>query len=126
MTCIQIIERSHVDWNYEFPDDRRVFIDDLISRYKAQNLELGKVIEFAFHTSLRNAFAHSDFVVEKGTIWLDTYKSDRPWDIQSIEIEDWTLKFVISSFLDHIFFIKKEQIRNALPPGTMNLTIKNL
>lgn len=125
-SAIEIIEGTTVSWHYNFPDDRRIFTDDLIARYKAKNIALGSVIELAFHTSLRNAFAHSDYEIYKGNIILDTYKPYEGWDIPSITIEDWTNKYLYTVMLDHCMFIEKEKRKTRLPAGTLQNTLRTI
>jgi len=124
-TGIEIIEQRTVNRSYSFPDDRRTFTDDLIIRYKAAHLIIGDQVEFAFHTSLRNAFAHSDYDIYQGQIYLDTYK-DETWDMRSIDFRGWTLKFLMSALLDHYFSIEKDKRKAAMAAGVAQATLAAL
>lgn len=125
-TGIDIIERAAVNRTYSFPDDRRTFTDDLVARYKAQQLNIGNLVEFAFHTSLRNAFAHSDYDIYKTEIYLDTFKNNEPWDIPSIDFRNWTLKFLMSALLDHYFCLEKDKRKAKMPASAAQATLTAL
>ncbi|GEM_PF-580732 len=127
-TAVQIIEGSAVSWNYTFPDDRRMFIDDLCARLKSQNLKLGVQIEQAFHTSLRNAFAHSDYDIHfpSKSIYLDTFKPGTSWDIPSITFDEWMEKFLLSFIIDFQFFIRKELERQNIKSADVKVVLSKM
>ncbi|WP_187311995.1 hypothetical protein [Hymenobacter sp. BT188] len=73
------------------------------------------MISKGFHTSLRNAFAHSEYhFTNHELIKLDTYKGE-PWDIKEISYNDWTKRFVYSALLSYHFLKFREIKRKTLP-----------
>jgi len=55
-----------------------------------------------FHSSLRNAFAHSDyyFKYNRKEIELTNY-SGKGWELKSITFADWRKRFAYSALLSH-------------------------
>ena len=128
-SAIQIVEHAPVDYSYSFPDDRREFIDTLAIRYDAANLQLGKLIRYGFHTSLRDAFAHSDyyFHVNGDEIILDTYKeADQAWAMPKITIQEWAYRFITSVFIDQCFYLIIEFRRKEITEQDLKQAIDKM
>lgn len=85
--------------------------------FKQRGLEISKIISNGFHTSLRNAFAHSEYHFNKSNkhIVLDTYKGNDLWDIRDISFNDWTKRFAYSMLLCHYVQNMFFERRAALP-----------
>lgn len=90
--------------------------DDIRNTLKAKKLKLASVISKGFHTSLRNAFAHSEYQLDENNkfIHLDTYKGGA-WDIQKISYDEWTKRFAYSALLSYHFLNVRASKRKSLP-----------
>ncbi len=104
-------------WVVEVPEmSKHEFIrEEIRDILKAKNLSLHDVITKGFHTSLRNAFAHSEFQIDNHNklIHLHTYKGAL-WDLKSISFDDWTKRFAYSSLLSYHFFNERVRKRKDL------------
>ena len=104
-------------WNVEVPEmGKHDFIrNEIRDGLKRNNLKLADVITKGFHTSLRNAFAHSEYQFDETNkkIYLDTYKGDA-WDIRDITFDNWTTRFAYSALLSYHFFNEKVFKRRSL------------
>lgn len=108
---------ANYPWYVEIPDkNRHLFIrNEIRDVLRKSKLNLAEIITKGFHTSLRNAFAHSEynFDDENKQIHLDTYKGES-WDIQNISYNDWTKRFVYSSLLSYHFINERLNKRQTL------------
>lgn len=110
---------ANYEWSVEVPEmSKHEFIrENIRDVLKALNLSLNTVITNGFHTSLRNAFAHSEFQIDNHNklIHLDTYKG-ASWDIKRISFDEWTKRFAYSALLSYHFFneraIKRKDLIN--------------
>jgi hypothetical protein len=78
---------------------------------------LSEVIRKGFHTSLRNAFAHSEYFFDtmnqnRGII-LDNYKG-AAWELDQINFDDWSKRFVYSALLSYYLFSVSHAKRQTL------------
>ena len=94
--------------------------------FKNSNLDLHKVITKGFHTSLRNAFAHSDyyFQFDNPEIYLTNYGGAN-WEIQSISFDEWTIRFCYSFLLSYTFLNKFETEKQNLENIEYNVQLRN-
>ncbi|NMR33210.1 hypothetical protein HIO71_03195 [Chryseobacterium aquaticum] len=94
------------NWNIVVPDmSKHDFIrNDIRATLEAKGNNLAEIIKKGFHTSLRNAFAHSEYSIDtingNRRIWLDTY-TGKTWDIQEISFDDWSKRFVYTALLSY-------------------------
>lgn len=92
------------NWNVVVPDMRKHdFIrNDIRKTMETSKNPLAEVIKKGFHSSLRNAFAHSDYSFDSfekvRRIYLDNY-SGESWELRDISFNDWSLRFVYSALL---------------------------
>ena len=104
-------------WKVEVPEmSKHEFIRASIRDILRQNnLGLAGVISKGFHTSLRNAFAHSEYHFNNHTkqIRLDTYKG-ASWDIKEISFDDWTKRFAYTALLSYHFYNERALRRQSL------------
>jgi hypothetical protein len=105
------------NWRVTVPEmGKHIFIrKNIRDIFKSHHLKLAEVITKGFHTSLRNAFAHSEYGFNEATrlIHLGTYKGEA-WDIDRISYNDWTRRFAYSSLLAYHLLNKKVQRRKCL------------
>ncbi|WP_339880563.1 hypothetical protein [uncultured Algoriphagus sp.] len=84
--------------------------------FKTKKLLVSEVITKGFHTSLRNAFAHSEYSLnnDANKIILHTYKGNDKWDIPSVSYDGWSEKFVYSALLSYYLILYKQKRRESL------------
>jgi hypothetical protein len=91
-------------WMVEIPDMGKhdLIRNEICNSFKQKNLNISNVIKKGFHTSLRNAFAHSEYYFDTNinTIYLENYKGDN-WELKNIKYNDWTIRFVYSFLLNY-------------------------
>lgn len=98
------------NWNVAIPDmGKHDFIrNDIRTTFDKTSTKMGDVIKKSFHTSLRNAFAHSEFYFNtmnnRNHIVLDNYGGAQ-WELKSISFDDWSKRFVYSALLS--FYLLK-------------------
>lgn len=120
------------NWDVSVPDmSKHDFIrNDIRAAFEKTKNNLGQIIKKGFHTSLRNAFAHSEFSIDtingNKRIWLDTY-TGKDWDIQEVSFDDWSKKFVYSALLSYHLLNLTHKNRTSLntDTGTDTFLIKH-
>lgn len=104
-------------WKVVIPEmSKHAFIRKKIREVLRPNcVGLAEIIDKGFHTSLRNAFAHSEyhFNFHMKHIRLDTYKGES-WDIENISFDDWTKRFAYTALLSYHFFNERALRRKSL------------
>lgn len=120
------------DWNVTVPDmGKHDFIRNDIRNVLDKNQNpLATVIKKGFHTSLRNAFAHSEYSFNtrgaNKSISLHNYNGQE-WELQDISFDDWSERFVYSALLSFYLLrwthIKRIALTTDL--GTDTFTIKH-
>lgn len=121
------------NWTVEVPDKRKHdFIRNHITNIlEENNSKLSYIIKKGFHSSLRNAFAHSeyyfDFISNLKTIELNNYKG-KNWELKNITLNEWTERFVYSALLSyHSYSLLDGVKRNIVNEfGTNVFTIDRL
>lgn len=106
------------EWIVNVPDmSKHKFINEEIKNaLHSKHLRLANTISKGYHSSLRNAFAHSEYYLDSrhNNIHLDTYKGGS-WDISYLSYKDWTKKFLYAALLSYHFLNMKYQKRKSLP-----------
>ncbi|MGV8094705.1 MAG: hypothetical protein AB2L24_22860 [Mangrovibacterium sp.] len=120
------------DWKVNIPDmSKHDFIrNDIRKTFDNSNNNISQIIKKGFHTSLRNAFAHSEYYFDKvkdeTRIYLDNYKGNG-WELREISSTDWNVRFVYSALLSYhlmnsINLCRKKLVKDF---GTNIFTIKH-
>ena len=84
--------------------------------FKLKNLKIYDVIKKGFQSQLRDAFAHSDFSLQRhpGYIWLYNYHPSKPYHVQEISLDEWTKRFCytwqLNYQLNEFFFEVRQNI----------------
>ncbi len=93
-------------WTVSVPDTcKHDFIRNNIRQVLVnKDKSLSDIIKKGYHSSLRNAFAHSqyhyDLAFTDDKIYLDNYKR-KDWEMKFITFSDWTERFVYSALLSY-------------------------
>ena len=113
-----LVAGQSYQWEVVVPELRKhnYIREEIRNSFKSKGLKLATVISKGFHTSLRNAFAHSEYQFNDydKSINLDTYKGGA-WDISKISYNDWTKRFAYSALLSYHFLNIKAFKRKSLP-----------
>ncbi len=106
-------------WTVSIPDmGKHDFIRNDI-RQVLQDIgnPLADIIRNGFHTSLRNAFAHSEYFFDtmnsNRRIILDNYNG-AGWELDQISFDDWSKRFVHSALLSYYLFYIAHSKRQSL------------
>lgn len=118
-------------WDVSIPDtSKHDFIRTKIRGiFEDKKSPLFQVIKNGFHTSLRNAFAHSEYHFDtmngRRRIILDNYKGAQ-WEMKEISFDDWSRRFVYSTLLSYYLFdlTNKHSINIIESTGTDRFLIK--
>ena len=115
-----LCDKEDYDWDVEVPDmGKHQFIRDIIrARFKKHNLKIHEIITNGFHTSLRNAFAHSEYVfsLNDPKFQLLNYKG-AGWELSEISFDDWTVRFCYTFLLGYTIQQKINEEKAKLIPG---------
>jgi len=115
-----LCDKQDYDWQVNVPDmGKHEFIRDIIrATFKKHNLKIHEIITNGFHTSLRNAFAHSEYVISLNDpkFHLLNYKG-AGWELQEISFDDWTRRFCYTFLLGYHFQNKLIEERQKLISG---------
>lgn len=94
-------------WNVPISDKegKHNFIRHEIKQiFENRNNNIAEIIKKGYHSSLRNAFAHSEFSFDtingNKRIVLYNFKGDN-WELQQISFDDWSKRFVYSALLSY-------------------------
>jgi hypothetical protein len=107
------------DWKVEIPDfSKHKFIRNIKTQFRSHKLKLAEVIERGYHSSLRNAFAHSEYIFDWNTpsFILSNYKGS-DWEIQRLTFDEWTERFSYSFLLTLGFQNRFEGYKAAIKQG---------
>jgi hypothetical protein len=90
------------EWNVTVPPmGKHEFIrNEIRQRFENKGLNLFQVMKNGYHSSLRNAFAHSEYSFDEKErlIWLHNY-SGTAWELKNISYDDWSRRFTYSVLL---------------------------
>lgn len=103
-----LLNNESYQWKVEVPSTgKHDFIRTQIREvFKKNDLNISKVIENGFHTSLRNAFAHSQYSFDRmnGYNRINLYNYNKAnWELKTISFDDWSSRFVYSALLGYNF-----------------------
>lgn len=108
---------SAYEWNAVVPDmGKHDFIRMRIRDvFASKNHSMAGIITSGFHTSLRNAFAHSEYSFDTphNRIWLDNYKGAN-WELQEVSYDDWSRRFVYSALLSYHLLVQAHTKRISI------------
>jgi len=114
-------------WIVSVPDVRKHnFIrTDICQVMKKGDKNLSDIIGKGYHSSPRNAFAHSQyhFDLESGDdkIYLDNYKQ-KDWELKFLSFNDWNERFVYSALLSyHLYNALRLRRKNLLTELNSNV-----
>jgi hypothetical protein len=114
-----LLNGESYDWDVIVPDmSKHEFIRFGTKDVFNQALpSMGDVIKNGYHSSLRNAFAHSEYSLDTmnkhNRINLYNYKGS-PWELKTITFDEWTERFVYSALLSYFMLDHKHNRRKGI------------
>lgn len=77
------------------------FINEIKENFNKANSGLSEIIGKAYNSSLRNAFAHSDYAIDEDLqkIILLNHNPENNWSLEDISFNDWEERFCYSALL---------------------------
>jgi hypothetical protein len=127
-----LVNNEPYAWSVAIPDmGKHDFIRNDIRQLFINNTNrVGEIIRNGFHTSLRNAFAHSEYFFDtmngNRNIILDNY-GGAPWELKDINFDDWSSRFVhsalLSYYLFHLSHMKRQSLIQDLGSDTYTIII---
>ncbi|HAK75507.1 MAG TPA: hypothetical protein DCR35_08955 [Runella sp.] len=118
-------------WIVSIPDTgkHKFILKTIRETFYNTNNDLGDIIKRGFHTSLRNAFAHSEYFFNnlnnEREIALDN-SGGQAWELDCITYDDWSKRFVYSALLSyHLLSVTFDKRKSLIADtGTDTFTIK--
>jgi hypothetical protein len=115
-----ICNAENYDWKVEVPDfTKHTFIREKIRDiFGDKELKIETIMSKGYHSSLRNAFAHSEYVFDmnRPELILTNFKGNN-WEVEKISYDDWTVRFCYSFLLSYGFQERFEVERANLLNG---------
>lgn len=127
----QSLNGESYKWSVNVPDmAKHSFIRcEIRDVMELNNCALSNIIKKGYHSSLRNAFAHSeyyfDFISTTKRIELINYNRQE-WEMKNITLSDWNERFVYSALLSyHLYTVLNDKKKNIVEElGTNIFTIE--
>jgi len=114
-----LIDGLEYQWKVLVPDSPKYkCIRSIKESFERSNIKLANIITGSYNSSLRNAFAHSEYTFSnfKNEIILKNYKG-KPYEIDRISLNDWTVRFCNSFLLAYFFQKTYTEERHNLNEG---------
>lgn len=126
-----LLNNENYQWEVKVPPmGKHDFIRTHIRKvFKDNNLKIWEVIKNGFHTSLRNAFAHSEYSFDRmnnhNRINLYNYGGEN-WELQMISFDEWSTRFVYSALLGYNFLriVLDRRLNLVEENGTETFTVR--
>jgi len=119
-------------WSVSVPDmGKHDFIrNDIRTTFEKSTNNISQIIKNGFHTSLRNAFAHSEYSFELEGVnkKIDLYNyNGGTWELREISLDDWSKRFVYSALLNYylLILVQERRINLVKEFKTDTFTIKH-
>lgn len=113
----KMLENTKYEWDVNVPEmGKHTFIrSEIRDRLKAMNNPIADIITNGFHTSIRNAFAHSQYNLDMHTklLWLDNY-GGAPWELRKLSFDEMSRRFVYSTLLTYHLINTKYNRRKSI------------
>ena len=114
---VRVANGERYDWTldmYNIGTSKSNYIRDKIIKKLDVCPIFKEAIEIAYHPSMRNAVAHSQYhLIDKG-IMFDNYNPNKPGDIQAMGFADWEKCYIYSYFIFRGLFSVLRDVVNQL------------
>lgn len=97
-----ILSGRGYEWNVKIPETgmHKWIYNDIITPLKENGYKLGEIIAKGYKSSIRNAFAHSNYSIYEGQRKIHIRPSSSPWEI--ISFDEFQRLFLYSSFIMNV------------------------
>lgn len=113
----KILDNNKYKWDVNVPEmGKHTFIrSEIRDCLKAMNNPIADIITNGFHTSIRNAFAHSQYNLDMHTklLWLDNYRGES-WELRNLSFDEMSRRFVYSTLLTYHLINTKYNRRKSI------------
>lgn len=102
----QLTNGLDYSWDYAVRNDKKyLFIGEIRKMFDRAELGISEIIGDSYNSSLRNAFAHSEYYFAFGEpkFVLTNYVGKHDYEIKNITYDDWTYKFCKSFLIGYYF-----------------------
>ena len=126
-----ICNKKDYPWEVNVPKTKKnEFINEIKENFNKTNSGLSEIIGKAYNSSLRNAFAHSDYVIDEDNqkIILLNHNPENNWSLKDISFNDWEERFCYSALLCYHLLEGVNKAKEILIPEGKNektFTIKH-
>lgn len=115
----QLTENGTYLWEVNVPDmGKHDFIrNDIRNQFMLSNNDLAQIISNGYHSSIRNAFAHSEYTFEEETNGFDINLlncGNAAWELRGLSYNDWSVRFSNSFLLSYHVMNSFYERRNNL------------
>ena len=113
----KILDNKQYEWDVNVPEmGKHNFIrSEIRDCLKKMHNPIADIITNGFHTSIRNAFAHSQYNLDMHTkiLWLDNY-GGASWELRKLSFDEMSKRFVYSTLLTYHLINTKYNRRKSL------------
>lgn len=117
---VRVANGERYDWTlnmYEKGLKKSLFIHNNVIKKLDVCPKFKEIIEIAYHPSMRNAAAHSQFHIVDGGIWFDNFNPNKSGDVQAIGFDEWERKYIYSYLIFRgLFHILGELVKQFYFP----------
>lgn len=115
-----LLNGEEYNWGVNVPDmSKHEFIRiDTRDTFNKCLPSMSEIIKKGYHSSLRNAFAHSEYSLDTinnvNRINLYNYKGNENWELKMVTFDHWSERFIYSALLSYFVLGKKYEKRKSI------------
>lgn len=114
---VRVANGERYDWTldmYKIGLSKSNYITNKIIKKLDVCPKFKEAMEIAYHPSMRNAAAHSQYHIIDGGIWFDNFNPNKSGDVQAIGFEDWEKYYIYSYIIFRGLFSVLREVLNQL------------
>lgn len=111
-----LCEGKEYDWNLVVrPKETYTFIkNEIRGVFENHGLKIYEIIKRTYKSQLRNAFAHSDYYLSGGKVYLENYDKTKPWSIEHITFGEFDEIISLTLLIHHALVTKIDDYKKKL------------
>ena len=111
-----MIEGKEYDWHLICrPTNTYNFIkSEIRDIFESAGVKFYDIIKKAYRSQIRNAFAHSDYYLSDGKIYLENYDSNDKYTVEYLTKEEFDEIIIITLLIHHCMTIKEDEYKKKL------------
>jgi hypothetical protein len=117
----ELISSGNYAWSVTVPPmGKHEFIrTDIRSKFEAKGLSIAAVMKKGYHSSLRNAFAHSQYYYNTNNQEIELANfGGATWELREITFDAWSSRFCYSIWLNYKLHVQLHHLRINIANGT--------